>query len=509
MNVPIRLLLIEDSEDDAALLLRQLEREGFEPHVSRVETAEEMRLALAQQPWDVVVADHALPRFSAPAALDVLRQHTQDVPFLIVSGSIGEELAVSLIKRGAEDYLLKDRLARLGSAVKHALNQHALRVVARRAQRQLRQRERRFRALIEHNADGLVLFGLDGAILYASPSAAAMLRVPVGSVPSCLFSHVHTDHLPRLTALLAEFASGRITPAAVQFRYGDPNNGWRWLDAVFSNLLAEPSVAGIVCNFRDVTELKELERQEHELRLAREIQHRFFPRLPDLADYDVGGVSYPAAATGGDYFDFFPLGTNGLGVVIGDVSGHGFGPALLMSQARAYLRALAVTFCDNGKRSTDQISPLLALLNRAFFQDTQGDQFLTIGFARLDLQARVLEYVGAGHPEAYVLDAAGNIKARLASLSCPLGVVPEGVFPASPNVALAPGDLLLLCTDGVLEAADSAGTRFGEQRLLNVVRACRGESAAQVAENVYAAVRAFNQNQPQFDDVTVVVIKVR
>ena len=117
MNSQLRMLIVEDSENDLLLLLRELRRGGYVLDYVRVETAGEMQAALDRQTWDIVIADYTLPRFSAPAALQLLQQQQQDLPFIIVSGTIGEETAVAAMKAGAHDYLLKDNLARLGFQV--------------------------------------------------------------------------------------------------------------------------------------------------------------------------------------------------------------------------------------------------------------------------------------------------------------------------------------------------------------------------------------------------------
>src|SRR2546422_5845835 len=108
MSEPLRILLVEDSEDDAALLLRELHRGGYEPTVERVDAAPDMEAALQQGPWDLVVSDYSLPHFSGLDALAVLQSTGLDLPFIIVSGAIGEETAVSAMKAGVHDYIMKD-----------------------------------------------------------------------------------------------------------------------------------------------------------------------------------------------------------------------------------------------------------------------------------------------------------------------------------------------------------------------------------------------------------------
>jgi signal transduction histidine kinase len=123
MAEPLRVLIVEDSEDDAALLVRELRRGGWTPTFTRVETAEDMRAALDREPWDLVVADYALPQFSAPAALAVLKERGLDLPFIIVSGQIGEEAAVAAMKAGAHDYLMKGNYSRLVPAIQRELRE--------------------------------------------------------------------------------------------------------------------------------------------------------------------------------------------------------------------------------------------------------------------------------------------------------------------------------------------------------------------------------------------------
>ena len=134
MKKPLRLLLIEDSDLDAAHLLLELKRGGFEPEVTRVETSEEMRDALFEKQFDAIISDYHLPRFSAPEALDIYRLSAIDVPFVVVSGAIGEEVAVELMRAGAHDYLLKHRLTRLAVAIEREVEQAAARRARRRAE---------------------------------------------------------------------------------------------------------------------------------------------------------------------------------------------------------------------------------------------------------------------------------------------------------------------------------------------------------------------------------------
>ena len=162
MSTEIRLLQIEDSPDDAELMLRLLKKAGFLVYSERIETAAEMRELLARQPWDVIVADYRLPNFDAPSALSVLHETGNDIPFIVVSGAIGEEVAVEMMRSGAHDYLLKDRLERLASAVEREI--HAARI--RRQHRQAQEERSAAHSELRETVDRLELALLDKAVLF-------------------------------------------------------------------------------------------------------------------------------------------------------------------------------------------------------------------------------------------------------------------------------------------------------------------------------------------------------
>jgi two-component system, cell cycle sensor histidine kinase and response regulator CckA len=134
---PLRVLIVEDSETDTELMLRALKAGGFEPVHERVESAEAMRAALQRETWDIVLSDYFLPTFDAPSALALLQELQQDVPFLVVSGSVGEDSAVAAMKAGAHDYVMKDRLQRLAPAVSRAVAESGVRRERRRLEEQL------------------------------------------------------------------------------------------------------------------------------------------------------------------------------------------------------------------------------------------------------------------------------------------------------------------------------------------------------------------------------------
>jgi serine phosphatase RsbU (regulator of sigma subunit) len=243
------------------------------------------------------------------------------------------------------------------------------------------------------------------------------------------------------------------------------------------------------------------ERMQFTFRIARQIQQKFFPAAPpSFPGFEFGGASHPAELTGGDYFDYIPLLDGAVGVAVGDVCGHGFGPSLLMATTRAYLRALALT--------NAHVADILCIANRALAADVDEGRFVTLFMARLDPATRTLVYANAGHPPGYILRYDGSVRAVLGSTGIPLGVMDEARYSEADAITLEHGDLVLLLTDGIFEATSPNGTAFGTERAIEVVRAHRGEPPNRIVEALHQAVRDFACTDDFIDDVTSLIIKV-
>jgi two-component system, cell cycle sensor histidine kinase and response regulator CckA len=175
VNASLRVLIVDDSATDAKLLAQELQRTGWSVEFERVETAEPMRAALEHKAWDVVTSDWSMPKFTAPAALGVLKEMRLDLPFIIVSGTIGEHTAVEAMRAGAHDFVLKDRLARLSPAIERELRECNERKARRVAEDALRASEARFRRLAESGVVGITIAESSGKIVEANDTFLGMV----------------------------------------------------------------------------------------------------------------------------------------------------------------------------------------------------------------------------------------------------------------------------------------------------------------------------------------------
>jgi two-component system, cell cycle sensor histidine kinase and response regulator CckA len=228
----LRILIVEDSEDDLLLLLRELRRGDYTLDYARVETAVEMQAALDRQAWDIVIADYTLPRFSAPAALELLQHQQRDLPFIIVSGTIGEDAAVAAMRAGAHDYLLKDNLTRLVPAVARELREAQERQKRIEAEQALRESEERFRQLAENITESVFWMSEPTAlaILYVSPAYERIWGRSGDSLYANLrewFEAIHPDDRQRVQT--SYFDRSLLGKYDEEYRVIRPDKSIRWI----------------------------------------------------------------------------------------------------------------------------------------------------------------------------------------------------------------------------------------------------------------------------------------
>ncbi|MBC8870804.1 MAG: SpoIIE family protein phosphatase [Planctomycetes bacterium] len=371
-----------------------------------------------------------------------------------------------------------------------------------------KQMEDRFRRLFESAPDGMIVVDSNGQIILVNAQVEKLFgyaqRELLGQSVETLvperFRGTHLSHRLSYTATLHSRSMG-----AHGDLYGVRKDGSEFPAEISLSSIGTRNEAQICAAIRDIGGRKRMEQtlreQEAQFLAAQQIQEHLLPDAPPrLPGFDIAGACYPAEFAAGDYFDFVPLSRECMGVVVADVSGHGIGPALLAASTQAHLRSLAETPAE--------IDEILSRINRFLIREAQGEHFVTLLLARLDHQSRILAYANAGHPSGYILDGAGRLRTSLTSTGYPLGIVAKAEFPAGDPTQLAPGDTVLLLTDGLLEAMSSDGDSFGTERTLDVFSANRTKPAAEIIRSIYQAVQEFTGGTLLVDDVTLVVIKV-
>ena len=238
------------------------------------------------------------------------------------------------------------------------------------------------------------------------------------------------------------------------------------------------------------------ERLASELEMAARVQQGLFPKvLPVMPGIDYAGVCRPARGVSGDYYDFLPFGEGKLGLLLADVSGKGMPAALLGASLHAAVRAQPGVGCGDA----------LAKVNHILYESSAADRFATVFYGIYDSATRVLTYANAGHCAPMLVRAKSCI--RLDSLTAPAGMW-SALEAAESTVQFAPGDCLLIFSDGIPEAANEHGDEFGDERLIATLERLRSRTAAQVCDVIVESVRQHANAQPQADDITLIALKV-
>ena len=244
----------------------------------------------------------------------------------------------------------------------------------------------------------------------------------------------------------------------------------------------------------------EKQRLERAMKIAQEIQQNLLPKEnPQISGFDVAGFSRAADETGGDTYDFLSLDDGRCMLVVADASGHGIGPALVIAETRAMLRAVGVGGCN--------VAHILNLVNNLLARDLGEARFVTCFLGMLDPTTGHLEYASAGHGPLLFYRRSEDRFTEVGATGLPFGVFEDAVFDNVSNFAFTPGDFAALTTDGIFEASNAVGELFGLERMKLVLRRDRDLPAEQMIANLHQAVIEFTGGAPQADDVTAVVVR--
>lgn len=354
---------------------------------------------------------------------------------------------------------------------------------------------------VKQTADSIVITDRQGTIEYVNPAFEATTgyspEEAVGKTPRILKSALHDrEFYSRLWDQILEGGAFRGT-LVNRKKSGE----LYWTEQTITPI---KDSAGAITHFvsvlKDLTEFRKQQEQELQLRLAREVQQRFYigPEIC-VAGFDIASAVYPDQEMGGDYLDTFSMPDGRTCIGIGDVSGHGLDAALVMALTRAYVRSFAQVEADLAK--------ILSNVNRMLIADLEANRFVTVLLVCLDGPNGSLSYASAGHVPGFLMNGSGKIDHVLEGSGPPLGIFDDSHY-VTIAIPLAPQQLVILLTDGVTETTASEGVEFGTDRVLEYVRAHGQDSARELAEGIYRATRSFAGDNPQQDDVTGVIVRV-
>jgi sigma-B regulation protein RsbU (phosphoserine phosphatase) len=287
-----------------------------------------------------------------------------------------------------------------------------------------------------------------------------------------------------------------------------------WIPMVLANAIGVLIFAFIIKNLENErkmqaerdTLVREMARKNTELAIAAEIQQSFLPKtIPKVEGFDVAGRSVMAKEVGGDFFDVIPfevvsLGNRRMGVLIADVSGKGVPAALFMALSRIIVRVNATWHRDDPAQAIHDANNLIAA-------DATAGMFVTLFYGILDHEKQSITYVNAGHNPPILFRAADRSLSEFEATGIAMGAR-ENMPYQSRVCPLSPGDVMVLYTDGITEANNDNGEMYGEARLQEVIRSSAGRSAHDILECILGDVKTFCGSAPQYDDITLMVIRV-
>jgi len=342
----------------------------------------------------------------------------------------------------------------------------------------------------------VVLAGVS-AVAYADKSVAPVSLAPLYFLPLALSALVHPLRISlalSIVCLVLHDLVGSVRDVGTEHLLKDAITllGYVFVVVVVNQLGAQR---------RRLAELAERQRDElaNEIELAAEVQQGILPRsIPQVPGFDFAARMYPARMVAGDYYGFIEFPAGEIALVVADVSGKGVAAGLLMPSIEVALRMDAARFSST--------SDLLQTFNNVVCQITGGHRFISLFYGKLYPQSGSLEYTNAGHNPPLLIRA-GTDPSPLDKGGPVLGVLPDSKY-ESEKISLRQGDVLVLYTDGAVEAENPAGEQYSAERLSETVRLHLQQNASELIETIYGSVTQFRETKVLADDLTLVVVKM-
>ena len=257
----LQILLIEDNEDDAQLVVRELRKAKYDVHYRRVETAENLNIALEAEPWDLIICGHTMPQFRGSDALQLVQSKNLDIPFIFVSGTMGEDTAVAAMKAGAHDYFVKGNLRRFVPAVERELREADTRRQRKQMERELQESEELSRAIFNTEPECVKIISQEGKVLQINPAGAAMLEAPSTHdvIGQSVYPYIAPEYRDKFHSLMKEVCGGR--QAMLEFEIVGLKGTRRWLETHAVPLFTSAKeLIGVLGVTRDISQRKQAEK---------------------------------------------------------------------------------------------------------------------------------------------------------------------------------------------------------------------------------------------------------
>ena len=512
MTQRLRILHLEDDPMDAELVLMALSSEGLDCEVQVVSRRDEFDLALERGGMDLVLADFALPAFDGMSALAMVREKLPDLPFVFVSGKLGEEAAIESLKSGATDYVLKNRLSRLGPAVQRALNEAKERARQRLTEKELEtayaeieKRAEDYRNLFNSIRDVIVVADDNRIILHVNqPALREVFGYQTEEVVDRSVRILYANEEDFLRTGREVFDSPELVKGKLLELHFRRKNGEIFIGELYAMKRIDRfgAVTGNISIFRDISErkkaeadLRESELRRYQLQLelvyAAEIQAKLLPRCyPQIPNFDIAAKCLPAKQVGGDFYDWQQVSPTVFNLTLGDVMGKGMAAAMLMATVRAALHAVTLY---------NRPAQALHLAEKALFEDLENSEsFVTLFHGQLDASDRTLSFVDCGHGYVFMRRAGGAVE-TLIPRGLPLGVQGGEVYQEG-VIRFEKGDVLVLYSDGLVDA--NPQLEITHEALAEQMG---GQESAQ--EMVDMLIALTGQPDPQPDDITILVAR--
>ena len=515
----MHLCIVDDSESFRAYLESLLRLSGYDD-IAACDSAEaclEYLTGDCRPPVDLILMDLIMPGIGGLSGTRHIKADPTlaDIPVIMVTASDDDANLAEAFAAGAMDYILKpprrsELIARVDSALrlKQAVDERKAREC------ELKNEKDCIAAILEYSHDGIAVAAPDGRFTFVSPGMERIFGLPADTYATTdlWMKTVFPDAATR--ADLSDILLSRPTPGHVWRRlypFADRNGQRRSCQIHFSTMPG----GDLIFNIEDVTVfekqkedlLKKQGRHQKDLDAAAEIQQSLLPRRFSMSDSLKFAWEFtPCDSIGGDIFNVFPLGPHHMGLYMLDVSGHGVASSLVALSVYNCMHYQRSTLIDRSGGHIDIVPPELVLtrLDEEFpFQ--KFSKFFTIFYMAIDLRTGFARYGNAGHPPPLRISQAGDIEAL------PLGGTIIGLsgfnpFPAG-ELTFAPGDRLILVSDGLGDTLNPEGEFFGEERTLAVLREQAGRPLAEQLSTLRRTAEAFCAGAPPRDDVSMLGVE--